>query len=407
MYTKNIFADIFNIVVFLLLIIQPSQGWCDHISTLGAQSQVIQLVIGESKSISITHIKRIVVSNPKIVDVQYANNEMLYIVGKSLGNSSILISTDKKQYIYTIDVINNIKPLLDKIKTVFPNENKLLIQSINGDILLSGEVSTNLIKNKVILLTGHLYKNKIVDLLTVKKDPQILLEVKVVEIQKNYENKFGSTLYGSNSTKSLSGISNFSTGSLGQFTILKGGITTIIDTQLTKDNAKILAQPNIISMDNKTASFLAGGKLFIPIPIATNLGVSSVSLQEENYGVSLKFTPHIISDNRVGLAIDSEVSELAVSSTTYGTGNNLTIIPTIMTRKASTSLLLNDGDSLVIGGLLQNNISKVIQAFPYLSELPILGLLFKSHDYQENKTELIFVVTIRFIDNTASDVYFR
>ncbi len=405
MYIKFTLSSLFQVVIWLIFILQPSLGFSVDLTTSVNHSQTIQVVVGENQPIFISHIRRIVVSNPKIVDVQYAEKDSLYLVAKSLGESSILVLTDKNQYNYTIEVVNNIKPLLDKIKTVFPNERNLIVQLVNNQILLSGEVSTNLVKNKVIQLIEQSYKSKVINLVVVKKDPQILLEVKVIEIQKNYENKFGSTLYGSNVTKSLSGISNFSTGSLGQFTILKGGVTAILDSQLTKNNAKILAQPNIISMDNKTASFLAGGKLFIPIPIATNLGVSSVSLQEENYGVSLKFTPHIITDNRVGLAIDSEVSELAVSSTTYGTGNNLTTIPTIMTRKASTNLLLNDGDSLIIGGLLQNNISNVIQAFPFLSELPILGLLFKSHDYQQNKTELIFVVTVKFINNTLTDVY--
>jgi pilus assembly protein CpaC len=405
MYIKFTLSSLFQVVIWLIFILQPSLGFSVDLTTSVNHSQTIQVVVGENQPIFISHIRRIVVSNPKIVDVQYAEKDSLYLVAKSLGESSILVLTDKNQYNYTIEVVNNIKPLLDKIKTVFPNERNLIVQLVNNQILLSGEVSTILVKNKVIQLIEQSYKSKVINLVVVKKDPQILLEVKVIEIQKNYENKFGSTLYGSNVTKSLSGISNFSTGSLGQFTILKGGVTAILDSQLTKNNAKILAQPNIISMDNKTASFLAGGKLFIPIPIATNLGVSSVSLQEENYGVSLKFTPHIITDNRVGLAIDSEVSELAVSSTTYGTGNNLTTIPTIMTRKASTNLLLNDGDSLIIGGLLQNNISNVIQAFPFLSELPILGLLFKSHDYQQNKTELIFVVTVKFINNTLTDVY--
>jgi pilus assembly protein CpaC len=359
----------------------------------------VVITVGENQVLTLGKMNKIIVANSKVADVQNVTQESLCLVGKELGQTSILIWRGKAQIKVRVEVVADISAITDKVKELYPEEKNIHIKSLFDQIIVSGEASSTLVKNSVLLLLNHTYKNHVTNLLAVKNNPEIELDVKVIEIQKNFEQRWGSQLYGSNTTHSLGAMSHFGTGALGQLTILKGGITEIIDAQLSSNHAKILAQPNIISLDGKMASFLAGGKLFIPIPIATNLGVSSVSLQEENYGVSLQFTPNIISSKRVLLAINSEVSELAVSSTTYGTGNNLTTIPTIMTRKANTNIELNDGDSLVIAGLLQNNISQLLQAFPVLSTIPVLGLLFKSNDYQQNKTELIFIVTVHLINH--------
>ncbi|MDE2424239.1 MAG: pilus assembly protein N-terminal domain-containing protein [Betaproteobacteria bacterium] len=360
-------------------------------------NNTITISIGEVKEITYPNIKKIVIVDAKLLDIQQDGNARFFLIGKKLGTTTLLIYSNHQVIKLAVEIATNINSIKDRLNNLFPHENKITINTVNDQIVLTGQVSTNNVKDEINVLVTQLYKNKIVNLLKVTNNTEIILEVKVLEIQKNLEKRWGATFTGNNKTNSISTVSNFGTGSLGQFTILKSGMKSIIDAQLSSNNAKILAQPNLISIDGKTASFLAGGKLFIPVPIVTNIGVSSVSLQEENYGVGLKFTPNLLDRNTVLLEINSEVSELAVSSTTYGTGNNLTTIPTIMTRKAHTHIQVNDGDSLIIGGLLQNNESKVVQAFPILSEIPIIGQLFKSEDFQKNNTELIFVVTVHFL----------
>ncbi|MBW8028640.1 MAG: type II and III secretion system protein family protein, partial [Ferrovum sp.] len=127
-------------------------------------------------------------------------------------------------------------------------------------------------------------------------------------------------------------------------------------------------------------------------------------LQEEDYGVGLNFMPTVLDGGKINLRVSPEVSELLTTGTTFGSGSSSMVVPTITTRRASTTVQLNDGESLAIGGLIQSNILETIKAFPLLGELPILGPLFRSSEFQHNRTELVFVVTPHLVQGTTQRV---
>jgi pilus assembly protein CpaC len=172
------------------------------------------------------------------------------------------------------------------------------------------------------------------------------------------------------------------------------GDSFLIDAEKKDDLMRILAEPNIVAISGQEASFLVGGEVMIPIPQFAGV----ITLQSRQFGVGLKFTPTVLEEGRINLVVSPEVTELVKFDTVATTGlGGLLAVPTFTTRRIATTVQLRDGQSLAIGGLLQDNIKEQVKRFPVLGEIPILGALFRSSDFQKDKTELMVVVTPRLI----------
>jgi pilus assembly protein CpaC len=172
-------------------------------------------------------------------------------------------------------------------------------------------------------------------------------------------------------------------------------LSLLLDAEKDDQLVKTLAQPTLMAISGQEASFLAGGKVFIPVPQSNGSGGTTITLQAEQFGVGLTFTPTVLENGRINLKVAPEVSELSATGVvvTASNSNNSSVLPLITTRRASTTVQLNDGQSFAIGGLLKDNITGTIKAIPGIGELPILGALARSTNYQNAKTELVFVVT--------------
>ncbi|MCZ7559019.1 MAG: hypothetical protein M5U30_02345 [Burkholderiaceae bacterium] len=167
----------------------------------------------------------------------------------------------------------------------------------------------------------------------------------------------------------------------------------------------MLAEPNIVSISGQEASFLAGGKIFIPVS-RTNAatGVPTITLEEKEFGVGLKFTPTVLDGGRINLQVAPEVSELSQTGSPFTTVNGETsVLPSFTTRRAQTTVQLNDGQSFAIAGLIKNNVTETIKRFPVLGEVPVLGALFRSSEFQTDRSELMFVVTARLVKPLPPD----
>lgn len=163
------------------------------------------------------------------------------------------------------------------------------------------------------------------------------------------------------------------------------------------DLIKILAEPNVMAISGQEGSFLAGGKILIPV--SQDSLSNRITPEEKEFGVGLKFTPTVLSEGRINLKVSPEVSELSREGVGISnlSNNARTILPLITTRRSSTTVQLGDGESFAIGGLIKNNRTTNVKAFPILGELPPIGALFRSTDFQQDRTELVFVVTPRLI----------
>ena len=167
-----------------------------------------------------------------------------------------------------------------------------------------------------------------------------------------------------------------------------------VELALKKGLVKILAEPTITAISGQEGSFLAGGKIFIPVPQGGSS--NSITLEEKEFGVGLSFTPTVLEEGLINLKVTPEVSELSqLGATVKALNGQVSVLPSITTRRASTTVQLRDGESFAIGGLIKSNVSEAIRALPLLGELPVLGALFRSNAFQTEKSELLFVVTPR------------
>jgi pilus assembly protein CpaC len=254
-------------------------------------------------------------------------------------------------------------------------------------------------------------------MLAVSDAQQVLLEVKVAEISKKLIDKLGAAM----NLKVLNGgwaytiLTDFLSGSSGLLNALNKATNEFvtIDGENRDGLVKILAEPNLMAISGQEGSFLAGGKVFFPVAqsstsggILVGTGTVPITLQEQEFGVALKFTPTVLAGGRINLKVTPEVSELSpegVAIQAFNTGGR-SIAPLIITRRASTTVQLYDGQSFAIGGLIKSNAASDIKAFPILGEIPIIGALFRSTAFQTEKTELLFVVTPHLVKPMVGSV---
>ncbi len=397
----------------------------------GMRAPLLQLPINKSvRVIAPAPLARVSIAGPDVADVSLVRDREIYLVGKKTGSTNIFLWT-RDGAMTTMDVVVSIDTsgLQDKLAELVPAEKGVKVSAAGDSFVLSGTVADGVILRQIVLIAEQYGGKKIVNLLTTRNVSQVLLEVKVVEIQKTLDDRMGSnSAFGQRGGggSAFAGTSSFTPANplvtpaanitntgpstlISNFTLMggvgyTGGITNMtLQGEIDKGRAKVLAEPNIVAISGQEASFLAGGKIYIPIPQATGGGVFT-TLQEEDYGVGLNFLPTVLDGGKVNLRVSPEVSELLTTGTTFGTGATATVVPTITTRRASTTVQLHDGESLAIGGLIQSNILESIKAFPLLGELPILGPLFRSSEFQHNRTELVFVVTPHLVQPTTERI---
>jgi pilus assembly protein CpaC len=243
---------------------------------------------------------------------------------------------------------------------------------------------------------------KVVNLLQIAEAQQVMLEVTVAEVSKTLMDKMGAKFSATQTNGNwVFGIGSdlLIGGSAGLLSAIKNGKNGIsIDLEKNDGLIKILAEPNLVAISGQEASFLAGGKIFIPVSRANDAGGTTITLEEKEYGVGVKFTPTVLEGGRIHLKVAPEVSELSQTGSAFTTINDKTaILPSFTTRRAQTSVQLMDGQSLAIAGLIKNNVKQAIDRVPGLGEVPVLGALFRSNEFQGDRTELMFVITPRLI----------
>lgn len=265
------------------------------------------------------------------------------------------------------------------------------VTEVGGRILLEGHVQTQLEYNRAERIAS-LYSTEVVNLLRVDEPQQVLLQIKVMEASKTAMEKLGIT-WGS-----LSPVFTPHIAYLGQNDVF-GPVEFLsrlggeIEVLLKTGEARILAKPAILTLSGKEASFLAGGEIPVVVPRG-----GETAIEWKTYGVKLDVTPVVESSGQITVTLCPEVSSLdwanAVKLAT-------TSIPALKTRRTSTTVSLTDGGTLALSGLIQNTESKQIDKVPLLGDLPIIGALFRSEQFQQEETELIFLVTCKVISGPA------
>ncbi|HZV64803.1 MAG TPA: type II and III secretion system protein family protein, partial [Telluria sp.] len=240
---------------------------------------------------------------------------------------------------------------------------------------------------------------RVVNLLAVSAPQQVMLEVKIAEVSKTLLERLeaGTTWRFASGSWAATLLSNFLTGNAGGLLDARksNGNQLTLEAQKQDGLVRILAEPTVMAISGQEGSFLAGGRILIPVAQDNN----KVTLEEKEFGVGLRFTPTVLSGGRINLRVAPEVSELSREGIGLSAAglNSVSILPLITTRRASTTVQLYDGQSFAIGGLIKNNLVTNLKGLPLLGEVPILGALFRSTDYQHDRTELVFVVTAHLV----------
>jgi len=246
---------------------------------------------------------------------------------------------------------------------------------------------------------------RIINLLTVSAPQQVMLEVKIAEVSKTLLDQLqaGTTLHASTGSWTATLLSNFLTGTLasGLGLVKSNGNQFNLQAQKQDGLMRMLAEPTVMAISGQEGSFLSGGKIFVPVAQDNN----KVTLEEKEFGVGLRFTPTVLAGGRINLKVAPEVSEVSrqgIGISVQGfTG--AAILPLITTRRASTTVQLYDGQSFAIGGLINSEQTTNMNALPVLGEIPVLGALFRSTDFQHDRTELLFVVTVHLVKPLPPD----
>ncbi len=387
-------------------------------------------------------VTRLSVGNPEVADVALISQSELYVLGKTIGTTNVILWTRGGQTaVIDVTVIMDAAALQSKLQELMPYEKNIRVSAAADSLALSGTVSDTLKADRAVALadayvrasTGAqggaqrggtqggtqgggqggesqgagqgLGSIQVINLLQVGSNQQVMLEVKIAEINRTVAEKLGFDFQKA-VKKAGSAFTTVITGGIGGAalsaiqTTTPTGDSVIIDGEKRDAVIKILAEPNIVAISGQEASFLVGGEIMIPVPQFAGV----FTLVSKQFGVGLRFTPTVLEEGRINLVVSPEVTELVKFDTvaTTSTGGILAV-PTFTTRRLSTTVQLRDGQSLAIGGLLKDNFKEQIKAFPILGEIPILGALFRSSNFLKDKTELMIVVTPRLIKPLPPD----
>lgn len=339
----------------------------------------------------------LVVGDPDIADVMPLTDTSFYIHGRKLGTTTISAYAGDKSLVGTIDVevSYNTNRLQAELRKRLPSS-RINVSSINGRIILSGSVSDSVTLDKAVELSKQ-FGNEVVNSLTVSTPQQVMLEVRFIEVSRNAGRDLGVKWdVAGNRIAAATGLGGSASGALpfGTFLgrVLAGGTTAdvLVEALEQKGLARRLAEPNLVAMSGQSASFLAGGEF--PFPVQGDQGRITVAFKK--FGVSINFLPIVLANNMINLKIEPEVSQL---DTTNFVGTGTVNVPSLIVRRASTQVELRDGQSFAIAGLMQSNGTENTKQLPWLGDVPILGLLFRSASFEKRETELAMIVTPRLV----------
>jgi pilus assembly protein CpaC len=389
----------------------------------------LRVMVGKSLLINTSErLKRVSVTDPGVADIEVVTPTQVLVHGRSAGEVSLLIWDElERSRSFDLRVDVDVTAAAEEEKNVFPDE-QITVTPSRSAIVLSGHVSDETVAQRAGKI-AEAYSKNVVNVLTFgpKGAQEVLLEVKFAEVDRSALTQFGFNIFvpGLGNTVATSQTGQFGSVSIHNTatTTTTNGSTSTTTTTATpptttitdflnlfvartdlnigvvikalqaKNLLQILAEPNLIAVNGKEASFLAGGEFPFPI-VQPSQGFTAVTIQFKEFGVKLKFTPVIMPSGTIHLKVVPEVSTLDFTNALQISGF---LIPALSTRRADTEFELQDGQSFVIAGLIDNRVTSIANKIPGLGDIPVLGNLFRSKSFQKSKGELMVLCTVRKI----------
>jgi pilus assembly protein CpaC len=402
----------------------PAQSTTSSSQGVAAGAVPLRVMVGKSLLINTTErLKRVSVTDPSVADALVVTPTQVLVNGLAPGEVSLLIWDElERSRSFDLRVDVDITAATEEMHRLFPEE-RITVTPSRSAIVLSGHVTTEDVSKHAGALAAAYSKN-VVNVLTFGPigAEEVLLEVKFAEVDRSALTQVGFNLFSTGAGNTIGSVTTgqfggISPGPITDITNSNGtGTTTstpsitnalnmfffnpqvhlgtVIQALQARNLLQILAEPNLVAVNGKEASFLAGGEFPFPVVQPGAGGIATVSVQFREFGVHLKFTPVIQPNGSIHLHVVPEVSTLDFADAVTVSG---TTIPAISTRKADTEFELQDGQSFVIAGLMDNRVTNVANKFPFLGDIPIIGTFFKSKSDQKSNSELMVLCTVRRI----------
>jgi len=384
----------------------------------------VDLLVGRSTVLNIgAPISRVSLTVPDVADAMVTSPGQLLIHGKTPGTISLFV-WEKGGAIrtYAVNVRRDLTILVEQMKQLFPGE-EITVAGSGKDVVISGTVSSKYVIEKAADVAGGFVEKKenVVNLLKQQEgvaSNQVMLRVRFAEVSRSALQELGATWIFDNFKSDWTGRATteqfaspmFDDSKPGRMTFSdylnvflfnsKHGVGTVVRALQTKGLFQSLAEPNLIAVNGKEASFLAGGEYPYPV-VQSGQGGSSISIVFKEYGIRLHFTPTVLGGDLINLKVQPEVSSLDFTNAIVLNGFRL---PGLTTRRADTEVELQDGQTFAIAGLMNNTLNNSIQKIPGIGDIPVLGLLFKSRAYQKNETELVVMITPTIVRRGSTGV---
>ena len=374
------------------------------------------LSLGVGKSIVIDlprDIKDVLVADPKIANAVVRSAQRAYIIGAAVGQTNIVFFDSAGQQIaaYDIAVKRDLNGVRAALKQIVPNSD-IQVEGLGDGVILTGTAANPIEAQQAGDLAARLTggADKVVNSIIVRGRDQVMLKVTVAEVSRSIIKQLGIDLsanltYGTavvnfNNSNPFT-VNNAPLVSTNALTTSFGGTPSVQATLRAMESAGVvrtLAEPNLTAISGESATFISGGEFPIPTGVTCQtttggaIGQCVQTVSFKKFGISLNFTPVVLTEGRISLRVMTEVSEISNENSLNG-GAGGTTIPSIKTRRAETTLEIPSGGAMAMAGLIQDQTKQAINGLPGLSQLPILGTLFRSRDYINNQTELMVLVT--------------
>src|ERR1700737_552465 len=376
-------------------------------------ARFLALGIGKSVVIDLPRdIKDVLVADPKIANAVVRSAQRAYIIGVAVGQTNIVFFDSAGQQIaaYDIAVKRDLNGVRAALKQSLPNAD-IQIDGLGDGVMLSGSAASPIEAQQATDLAARLVggAEKVGKSIAVRGRDQVMLKVTVAEVARNIIKQLGIDL--SASLNYGTAVVNFSNANpftaYGRALVSNntasaafgGSVPSVQATIRAMESAGVvrtLAEPNLTAISGESATFIAGGEFPVPAGYSCDptTHVCTTQISFKKFGISLNFTPVVLTEGRISLRVMTEVSELSNDNaiTLNQAGNSLTV-PSIKTRRAETTLEIPSGGSMAMAGLIQEQTKQAINGLPGLDQLPVLGALFRSQDYVNNQTELMVLVT--------------
>ena len=361
------------------------------------------------------------IANPGIADISSLSDRTIYVLGKSPGLTTLTLLDAGGQLITNVDVrvAADVSEFKERLRQILPGE-KIEVRTANDGIVLSGIVSSTQRLQRALDLAERYAPERVSNLMSVGGIQQVMMKVRFAEMQRNVSKSLGSSLAingaiggtginaGTGTTNTSGGVTSSLGGTIPSSNQNAGAVLfgfnagstqvgILLEALEEKGVVRFLAEPNLVALSGQEAKFLAGGEY--PVPVAQT--GDTIAVEFKPFGVELAFIPRVVDKDIINLEMNAAVSAIDASNS-IALGNGIEI-SAFTRRETSTTVEMRDGESFAIAGLLTDDFTDSTRQLPWIGDVPVLGALFRSADYQRSQTELVIIVTAHLVTPTRGE----